>query len=54
MTRVDDKAITSIDSLVATIRGYRPGDTVTLVVERGGDTRTLTATLDSDADTSTP
>jgi putative serine protease PepD len=54
VTRVDDKAITSIDSLVATIRGYRPDDTVTLVVERGGETQTLEATLDSDAETSTP
>ncbi len=54
VTQVDEKAITSTSSLVATIRGYRPGDTVTMVVERDGDTRTLTATLDSDAETSTP
>ena len=54
VTQVDEKAITSTSSLVATIRGYRPGDTVTMVVERDGDTRTLTATLDSDAEASTP
>ncbi|QIK67777.1 PDZ domain-containing protein [Nocardioides sp. HDW12B] len=54
VTRVDDKPISTIDALVATIRGYRPGDTVTLVVQRDGETQTLEATLDSDADTSSP
>ncbi len=54
VTRVDDKPISSIDALVATIRGYRPGDTVTLLVQRDGETQTLDATLDSDADTSSP
>jgi putative serine protease PepD len=35
--------------LVATIRGHRPGDTVTLtVVEPGNKTRTVRVTLDSD------
>jgi putative serine protease PepD len=49
VTRVDDDAITGLESLVATIRGHRPGDEVTLTVVRGGETLTLTATLDSDA-----
>jgi putative serine protease PepD len=34
--------------LVATIRGHRPGDTVTLTVVRGDETLELQATLDSD------
>ena len=35
---------------MATIRGYRPGDQVTLTVLRGGETLTLEATLDSDVE----
>jgi len=49
VTKVDDEPITSVESLVATIRGYRPGDEVTLTVRRGDETLTLKATLDSDA-----
>ncbi len=48
VTRVDDHAITGVESLVATIRGYRPGDEVELTVSRSGESVTLTATLDSD------
>jgi putative serine protease PepD len=48
VTKVDDEPISSSESLVATIRGYRPGDKVTLTVLRGGKTITLSATLDSD------
>jgi len=48
VTRVDDQEITSSGALVATIRGYRPGDTVTLRVLRDGETLELRATLDSD------
>ena len=46
--KVDDEVISSVDGLVATIRGYRPGDQVTLTVQRDGETVTLEATLDSD------
>ena len=49
VTRVDDHEISGLESLVATIRGYRPGDTVQLTVQRDGKTLTLSATLDSDA-----
>ena len=49
--KVDDEVITSVDGLVATIRGYRPGDAVTLTVIRGDETLTIDATLDSDLDT---
>ena len=49
VTKVDDEIITGSDSLVATIRGHRPGDTVTLtVVEGGSRTKTVQVTLDSD------
>jgi putative serine protease PepD len=48
VTRVDDHPITGLESLVATIRGYRPGDTVQLSVQRGGRSLTLSAQLDSD------
>ena len=48
VTKVNDELITSSASLVATIRGYRPGDKVTLTVVRDGDTETIDVTLDSD------
>jgi putative serine protease PepD len=54
ITKVDDEIITGSESLVATIRGHRPGDTVTLTVVTGGDkTRTVEVTLDSDEGSST-
>ncbi|WP_084596871.1 S1C family serine protease [Nocardioides aequoreus] len=53
ITKVDDQVIEGPDSLVATIRGHRPGDEVTLTYQRDGDTRTTTATLASDEGTST-
>jgi putative serine protease PepD len=49
VTKVDDQIITGSEALVATIRGHRPGQTVTLTVVSGGDhTRTVKVTLDSD------
>jgi putative serine protease PepD len=51
VTRVDDELIANIEALVATIRGYRPGDEVTLTVLRGDETLELEATLDSDEPT---
>ena len=49
VTKVDDDIITGSDSLVATIRGHRPGDKVTLTVVEGGNrTKTVQVTLDSD------
>ncbi|GAA5146227.1 trypsin-like peptidase domain-containing protein [Nocardioides marinquilinus] len=50
ITKVDDTLITGSDSLVATIRSYRPGDNVTITYERGGQTDTVQLTLGSDAD----
>jgi putative serine protease PepD len=52
ITKIDDKLIDGADSLVATIRSYRPGDKVTVTYEHDGDTKTATLQLDSDADSS--
>ncbi|WP_341241596.1 trypsin-like peptidase domain-containing protein [uncultured Nocardioides sp.] len=49
VVRVDDTMITGSDSLVATIRSYRPGDTVTLTFVRDGEERSVELELDSDA-----
>ncbi|MEP6762584.1 MAG: trypsin-like peptidase domain-containing protein [Sporichthyaceae bacterium] len=51
ITKVDDHLITTSDSLVATIRSYRPGDSVSVTYIRGGNSHTVQATLDSDAET---
>ena len=50
ITQVDDLRITGTDSLVATIRSYRPGDSVTVTYLRDGDSSTATVELDSDAE----
>ena len=52
ITKVDDQLITGADSLVATIRSYRPGDDVTVTYIHDGETKTVTLTLDSDASAS--
>ena len=52
ITKVDDQLITGADSLVATIRSYRPGDKVTVTYIHDGETKTTTLTLDSDATSS--
>jgi putative serine protease PepD len=52
ITKVDDHLITDADSLIETIRSYRPGDNVTLTYTRDGQTKTAELTLDSDADAS--
>ncbi len=49
VTKVDGELITGAASLVATTRGYRPAETITLSVVRGSDEElTLDVTLDSD------
>jgi len=48
ITKVDDQQITSSDSLVATIRSYRPGDKVKVTWTHNGKTKTATISLDSD------
>jgi putative serine protease PepD len=52
ITRIDDVLVTSADSLVATIRSYRPGDEVEVAYERDGEEQVVTLVLDSDAEES--
>jgi putative serine protease PepD len=52
VTKVDDQVIDGSESLVATIRGHRPGDKVTLTYVRSGKTHTTSAALGSDASSS--
>ena len=51
ITKVDNEVISDSEALVATIRGHRPGDKVTLTYVRNGQNATTTATLGSDANT---
>jgi putative serine protease PepD len=48
VTKVNDTRIVGADSLVATIRSYRPGDSVTLTWLRDGKEQSAELTLDSD------
>ena len=52
ITGFDTQAIDSADSLVAAVRSAEPGTTVTITVVRGGDTKTMDATLAADTTTS--
>jgi putative serine protease PepD len=52
ITKVDDQVIDGSESLVATIRGHRPGDKVTLTYVRDGKPHTTSASLASDASSS--
>jgi putative serine protease PepD len=47
VTKVNDRQITSSTSLIAAIRSYDPGTTVTLTFVRGGATKTTKVTLAS-------
>jgi putative serine protease PepD len=48
ITKVDGQLIDGSESLVATIRGHRPGENVELTYVRDGKTRTTSANLGSD------
>ncbi len=48
ITGVDDYRIATNDALIATIRGYQPGQKVTITYLRDGKKRTTEVTLDSD------
>jgi len=48
VTAVDNHPIATNDALIATIRGYQPGQTVTITYLRDGKKRTAKVTLDSD------
>jgi putative serine protease PepD len=52
VTKVGNELITDGDSLIATVRSYRPGDTVTVTWTRNGKTMSASVKLDSDAATS--
>jgi putative serine protease PepD len=49
ITKVDDHIITGSDSLVATVRSYRPNDQVDVTWSHNGEEKTAKVTLDSDA-----
>jgi putative serine protease PepD len=49
ITKVGDQVIDGADSLVATIRGQRPGQKVTITYIRDNQTKTVQVTLGSDA-----
>ena len=52
ITKVGDHAIDGSESLVATVRGHRPGEEVEITYVRGGKKDTVTADLGSDEDNS--
>ncbi len=45
ITKVGDRSVTSVDTLVVRLREYRVGDTVTVTYLRGGSTRTARLVL---------
>ncbi|WP_182524510.1 S1C family serine protease [Nocardioides dongkuii] len=49
ITKIDEQHVAGSDDLIATIRSYRPGDTVTVTYERDGVESTTELELDSDA-----
>ncbi|MCW2762241.1 MAG: peptidase and chymotrypsin/Hap [Marmoricola sp.] len=51
ITKVGDQVVDGSESLVATIRGHRPGEQVQITYLRGGKSSTTTADLGSDANT---
>jgi putative serine protease PepD len=53
ITKVNDEVVDGSESLVATIRGHRPGEKVTITYLRDGKSHTTTADLGSDAGTRT-
>src|SRR4051794_15347517 len=48
VTKVGNDVVTSSEGLVATVRGHRPGDKITVTYVRNGKTETADVTLDSD------
>ena len=52
ITKVDEHVIDGSESLVATVRGHRPGDEVEITYVRDGKTATTTADLGSDENNS--
>ncbi|MDR7085643.1 putative serine protease PepD [Aeromicrobium panaciterrae] len=48
ITAVNGHAVASNEALVASVRGYQPGETIKVTYQRGGKTQTVNVTLDSD------
>jgi putative serine protease PepD len=53
ITAINGKSISSTDDFINTVDGYSPGDTITITVNRGGQTKTFKLTLGSRPTTST-
>ena len=53
ITAINGKSISSTDDFITTVDGYSPGDTITITVNRGGQTKTFKLTLGSRPTTST-
>jgi len=51
ITKVDNQVVDGADSLVATVRGQRPGQKVNITYVRGSQTKTVEVALGSDAGT---
>jgi putative serine protease PepD len=45
ITKIDGTVIGSADDVTTAVADHKPGDTIDITVERGGSTRTLTATI---------
>ncbi|WP_332642338.1 trypsin-like peptidase domain-containing protein [Aeromicrobium sp.] len=48
ITAVNGHAVASNEALVASVRGYQPGETIKVTFQRDGKTQTVNVTLDSD------
>jgi S1-C subfamily serine protease len=45
ITAIDGQTITSTDQFIATVDSYQPGQTITLTIKRGGQTKSIKVTL---------
>jgi S1-C subfamily serine protease len=48
ITAIDGTATEGSDAVIATIRSHQPGQKVTVTIQRGSATKTVTATLAND------
>ena len=51
ITAVDGQPTAGVDAVIAAIRSHQPGEKVTLIIQRGGSTQTVTATLTTESST---
>ncbi len=52
ITKIDDTDVTSANDVILAVRSKSPGDTVTVEINRNGETKSMEVTLGSDADSS--